>query len=614
MDMKMKVVSVAVALSGLAFAASEKCAEGQWARPDLVAKVASGEVCEAEVSWWGFDQKDSTRYIQAALDSKARKIVLDKRESSWITRPLVGRSNLTLVIPEGVELCAKRGEYRNTHDMMLMFTAATNLTFTGGGTMKMWFEDYTNSTLYAWSEWRHALAFHSCSDVLVENLRIVDSGGDGIYLGRKGKIYTNTDVTIRNVFLSRNNRQGISVISADRLLIENCVMENTCGTLPMAGIDFEPNSPQEMLRNIVVRNCTVRGNRGSGFDFSVANLNSSSPEISVLIENCRSEGNHNPLKFHRATDAITRFRGAVEFKNCVFNDVNRTWDAFRSKSRLTMSVKFTGCFAAEPDRGERLIPMGADCGWGRVEVPTWPDGKPFKLEATPLPDLTKDRVTDASPGVPVRLNPIYIRNHVQYFLYADSARKINLKALVQPVGGSKFEYCKFRLYTLDGKLIGMVSLKQEFRKEQPISFDVPERGFYKLLGMVVKSHAMTLVESDVPVALVASSFYGLPGWSTLPGGGYIAVPEGSRRFAVLAQGSSGDEMVRARLFDPEGKCVWDEDNVKRSKLWYSPEKPRVGIWKLEALKATKGFMDDYKFAFFGIPYQLFLSKEKYWQR
>ena len=187
--------------------------------------------------------------------------------------------------------------------------------------------------------------------------------------------------------------------------------------------------------------------------------------------------------------------------------------------------------------------MGADCGWGRVEVPTWPDGKPFKLEATPLPDLTKDRVTDASPGVPVRLNPIYIRNHVQYFLYADSARKINLKALVQPVGGSKFEYCKFRLYTLDGKLIGMVSLKQEFRKEQPISFDVPERGFYKLFGMVVKSHAMTLVESDVPVALVASSFYGLPGWSTLPGGGYIAVPEGSRRFAVLAQGGSGDEVM-----------------------------------------------------------------------
>ena len=73
-------------------------------------------------------------------------------------------------------------------------------------------------------------------------------------------------------------------------------------------------------------------------------------------------------------------------------------------------------------------------------------------------------------------------------------------------------------------------------------------------------------------------------------------------------------MVRARLFDPEGKCVWDEDNVKRSKLWYSPEKPRVGIWKLESLKATEGSMDDYKFAFFGIPYQLFLSKEKYWQR
>ena len=29
-------------------------------RPDLVAKVASGELVEAHATWWGFDEDDST--------------------------------------------------------------------------------------------------------------------------------------------------------------------------------------------------------------------------------------------------------------------------------------------------------------------------------------------------------------------------------------------------------------------------------------------------------------------------------------------------------------------------------------------------------------------------
>ena len=60
----------------------------EWARPDLVAKVASGELKEAEVSWWGFDAEDSTRFLKAAISSKAGKVVVDRREGPWYTRPL----------------------------------------------------------------------------------------------------------------------------------------------------------------------------------------------------------------------------------------------------------------------------------------------------------------------------------------------------------------------------------------------------------------------------------------------------------------------------------------------------------------------------------------------
>ncbi len=52
-------------------------ASAEWARPDLVAKVASGELKEARASWWGFDKDDSTAYLQAAITSGVERLVVE---------------------------------------------------------------------------------------------------------------------------------------------------------------------------------------------------------------------------------------------------------------------------------------------------------------------------------------------------------------------------------------------------------------------------------------------------------------------------------------------------------------------------------------------------------
>lgn len=586
--------------------------ETEWARPDLVAKVARGEIRDADVSWWGFDKDDSTAYIQAAFDSKASRITLDRQSGPWFARQLKGRSGMTLVIPEGAELCAKRGAFRGKYNWLLTFDCATNVVLTGGGTVRMWFEDYTNKSLYAWSEWRHALSVRSCRNLRIENLRIADSGGDGIYLGRKGLNGSNVDVTIRNVTLSRNNRQGISVITGDRMLIENCVMEDTCGTPPMAGIDFEPNSPRDMLRDIVVRGCTVRGNHGSGFDFSVWRLDSTSPDISILIDRCRSLDNHRPLKIHTSYDALTRFRGAVVFRDCLFSDRDRSLENFRSDRKRTVSMKFENCRAADPVNEGALIPLEAGYGWGRIIPPTWSDGAPLVLKATPFPDPDRVVIHDASPGKPVRLSPIVLRGRAPYLVYADRARKLRLKCVVRKVGRPAFSYLNFTLTAEDGKTVASADLKAVFDVEQAISFDVPARGFYALSGIAVGSHGITLTESDAPVALIYSSVHGRPGWISWPGEGYFSVPEGTERLALSAAGGNTKERIRVKLTDPDGAVVWDEDNVWEARQWFAPLKPKPGLWKLSALKASKGVIDDYDFAFFGVPYTIFPSREKTW--
>ena len=92
--------SVTVVLAGMLPAACS--GNGTWARPDLVAKVENCEIDRANVSWWGKDPEDSTRFLQAAINSKARTVVLDPGLKIWNTLPLKGRSALTLVVPEGV--------------------------------------------------------------------------------------------------------------------------------------------------------------------------------------------------------------------------------------------------------------------------------------------------------------------------------------------------------------------------------------------------------------------------------------------------------------------------------------------------------------------------------
>ena len=104
--MKTKMLT-AVCLAVAAFAA----ASAEWARPDLVAKVAAGEIKEARASWWGFDKDDSTRYLQTAIDSGAAKLIVDKMPSPWVTTPLKAASNQHIVFEDGVVLLAKRGEF-----------------------------------------------------------------------------------------------------------------------------------------------------------------------------------------------------------------------------------------------------------------------------------------------------------------------------------------------------------------------------------------------------------------------------------------------------------------------------------------------------------------------
>src|SRR5690606_12354958 len=98
-------------------------------------------------------------------------------------------------------------------------------------------DDYDNPDLYTKAEWRHGIGLWDCADVVIRGLTVAETGGDGLYLGA-GSNGTNKNVLVENCNFDKNYRQGISVISAENLMIRNCKLNNTDGTNPKAGIDF----------------------------------------------------------------------------------------------------------------------------------------------------------------------------------------------------------------------------------------------------------------------------------------------------------------------------------------------------------------------------------------
>ena len=173
-----------------------------------------------KISSFGYDPEDSTRFIQAALDSDHPKIILDRQAGPWYTLPLKGRSNKELVLEPGVELVAKRGAFLKRRDYLFELSYITNFTLRGGegSAFRMWKEDYRKPP-YEPGEWRYALRIIHSQNVLVEGLRFEKSGGDGIGICRS------KNVTVRKCVCDGNHRQGLTLFSGENVLVEDTVKE-----------------------------------------------------------------------------------------------------------------------------------------------------------------------------------------------------------------------------------------------------------------------------------------------------------------------------------------------------------------------------------------------------
>lgn len=322
-----------------------------------VAAVDQGLTDVAFADAWGFDPRDATAALQGAIDSKARTVIVPFTGSPWVIRPVTLRSDLELILEAGVVVLAKSGEFLGGGDSLFRATDGTNITIRGqGATLRMRKKDYQNPP-YPKAEWRMGLALVGCRNVLVDGLRIESSGGDGIYVGSSKTNRWCENVTIRNCVCHDNHRQGISVISAVHLLIENCTLSGTSGTAPEAGIDLEPDEADERLIDCVIRNCVVSDNAGNGILVWLKPLNASSAPVSIRFENCHvrmgpvgesSPGPGDAMKQGWSGIAVGEVadegpRGMIEFVRCSTENTGREGARLVNKSARSARVRFVAC-------------------------------------------------------------------------------------------------------------------------------------------------------------------------------------------------------------------------------------------------------------------------------
>ena len=200
----------------------------------------------------------------------------------------------------------------------------------------------------------HVLNFHGCTNVTVAGLTLAESGGDGIYLGAGRNGATNRNVVIRDVVCDRNYRQGISVITAENLLIENCILRDTGGTAPQAGIDFEPQPPHRTAGpTAVMRGCTIEDNQGYALHVYAGHLDATSAPDLHPHRGLHHPGHQQTFGQHPSPAAAKRARSreTIELIRCRFEGPRHHRHPHRPRSRPKgVRVRLGRVHAGRPGR------------------------------------------------------------------------------------------------------------------------------------------------------------------------------------------------------------------------------------------------------------------------
>jgi hypothetical protein len=206
----------------------------------------------------GDGKTDDTASIQGAIDAVAGTggtvlVPAGVYMIDAMAKPRLSlKDNMTLKLADGATLKAIPNDQKEY--AVLTISKVTNVTVIGGT-----LEGERDKHKAKKGEWGMGIDIRDgAKHVVIAGVTAKDMWGDGFYVSDA------SNVTFCGVTADRNRRQGLSVIKADGLVVLNSVFQNTGGTRPGAGIDFEPDDRDEAVTGVRIENSKFINNAGPG--------------------------------------------------------------------------------------------------------------------------------------------------------------------------------------------------------------------------------------------------------------------------------------------------------------------------------------------------------------
>lgn len=427
--------------------------------------------------------EDGGAAFRKALESGARRIVIDKMEKDWIFSPCELPSDLEVTIEKGVRI-TDDPEKIETNSPLFFAENQKNISFLGNEGVEILLHkkdyimrrnagekdavwngrEYVTKHVGAKPVITDGFSFRGCTGITVKKLKVLSSGGDGVYLGTTRAVNQCRDVVLEDLVLDDNMRMGITIICAENVVIRRCTMSRSSGTMPMFGMDMEPGGATGKLKNILLEDCVFDSNANGGLVIcpqvkevsvtvrgctfrnspSAFQINYGNPEFEgnhITAENCRIENadlysiairghNHNyPIHLRDieirnaptirilAELAEVRNTGNIHFKNVRYTDC----------PKVTRPLSFVPVMLAGANM--RNVTGDITVNGEKHDVPEYIrkeglDKENFH-EAWPVDLSLAEPVFPDRKGAPVPFFSLY--GHVSYLIWAENANPLTFR-------------------------------------------------------------------------------------------------------------------------------------------------------------------------------------------
>ena len=290
--------------------------------PSTLADFGVTDAKEVEAASFGWDAKNATKCLQAAIDSGATTVHVRPQKGPWYVDSVRLRSNLRIVFHQGVKVLMDKTSPLKDKDFLFRVEDCENVILEGegtgaGGSVLGGYADYAERQAHCKTYGKSVIALLGTRNVLVRNLRLSESAEDGIFFGGLGQACTETFVD--DVVIDSHFRQAMSICNADGVYCRKVQFLNTRGNAPTAGIDFEP--PCEWLPNahVYLFDCTFENNDGGGLMFATSTY----APLAVYAKRTHFRRHRAPLvelmpRTGLVLRALRRIPSKVIFEDCDF--------------------------------------------------------------------------------------------------------------------------------------------------------------------------------------------------------------------------------------------------------------------------------------------------------